>query len=202
MFDSNSNLFSFLWQTKITCSTVGSNSPQKTLCIPCFSSTLREKYTRKFDVRSAVHSWAKRQKPAKSETQKVREIDGSYLYQERFDKFWIWRPRKDRKWKLWACRLLHEKTREITLRELIFGWFLAILSHCSARTERVWTWTHRIFMCGEKILVKTRDVSLTLVSFGAVCSNLWPEIWKTDPFLKVCFSSWWCKKRQKPPKSD
>ena len=71
--------FSFLWQTKITCSTVGSNSPQKTLWIPCFSSTLREKYTRKFDVRSAVHSWVKRQKPAKNETQKVREIDGSYL---------------------------------------------------------------------------------------------------------------------------
>ena len=42
-------------------------------------------------------------------------------------------------------------------------------------------------MCGEKILVKTRDVSLTLVSFGAICSNLWLEIWKTDPFLKFVF---------------
>ena len=198
MFDSNSNLFSFLWQTKITCSTVGSNSPQKTLCIPCFSSTLREKYTRKFDVRSAVHSWAKRQKPAKSETQKVREIDGSYLYQERFDKFWIWRPRKRPEMEVMSMPTLARNS----WNHFIFGGFLAILSHCAARTERFWTWTHRIFMCGEKILVKTRDVSLTLVSFGAVCSNLWPEIWKTDPFLKVCFSSWWCKKRQKPPKSD
>ena len=36
-----------------------------------------------------------------------------------------------------VCRHLHEKTREITLRELIFGGFLAIWNHSAARTERV-----------------------------------------------------------------
>jgi hypothetical protein len=31
---------------------------------------------------------------------KIREIDGSYLRLQRFDKFWIWRARNDRKRKL------------------------------------------------------------------------------------------------------
>ena len=35
---------------------------------------------------------AKRQKPAENEIQKIREIDGSYLYLQRFDKFWICSP--------------------------------------------------------------------------------------------------------------
>ena len=32
---------------------------------------------------AAVHSCAKRQKPAKNEIQKIREIDGSYLFLQR-----------------------------------------------------------------------------------------------------------------------
>ena len=38
----------------------------------------------------ALHSWAKSQKPAKNEIQKIREINESYLCLQRFDKFWMW----------------------------------------------------------------------------------------------------------------
>ena len=31
---------------------------------------------------------------------KIREIDGSYLSLQQFDKFWTWRKHNDRKWKL------------------------------------------------------------------------------------------------------
>jgi hypothetical protein len=36
---------------------------------------------------AAQHSRAKLQKPAKNQVKKIREIDGSYLRLQRFDKF-------------------------------------------------------------------------------------------------------------------
>ena len=33
--------------------------------------------------------WTKLQKPAKNKILKIREIDGSYLHLQRFDKFWV-----------------------------------------------------------------------------------------------------------------
>ena len=47
------------------------------------------------------HSWANRQKPVKNWIQKIREIDGSYLCLQQFDKFWLWSASNDdRKLKL------------------------------------------------------------------------------------------------------
>ena len=71
-----------------------------------------------------------------------------------------------------------------------------------AQTELVKKWrTHRIFMCGEKSLFRSMNVSLTLVFFGAICSNLRPPAPRKFPifFQKVCFS-WWCKTPKKTTK--
>ena len=57
---------------------------------------------------------------------KIREIDGSYLCMQWFDKFWIWSARNDRKWKLFedaeTCMKKTVKSHQVNL-------FLACFSH-------------------------------------------------------------------------
>ena len=71
-----------------------------------------------------AHSWAKSQKPAKNEIQKIREIDESYLCLQRFDKFWMWSA-GNRKRKL--CEFAEtsmEKLVKSPWANLCFGGFL------------------------------------------------------------------------------
>ena len=74
-----------------------------------------------------------------------------------------------------------------------------------AQTELVKKWrTHRIFMCGEKSSFRSTNVSLTLVFFGAICSNLRPPLApRKFPifFQKFVFRDD-VKRQKKPPNSD
>ena len=82
-------------------------------------------------VHSTVHSWTKRQKTAKNEIKKVREIDGSYLCLQRLDKLYIWSAGNDQKWQLFEfAETLMEKLvkplggtyfRRVSLLELLCG---------------------------------------------------------------------------------
>ena len=85
-----------------------------------------------------AHSWAKSQKPAKNEIQKIREIDESYLCLQRFDKFWMWSA-GNRKRKL--CKFAEtcmEKTRDYAWT--YFRRVSAIWNHCeSVHSVEFWT---------------------------------------------------------------
>ena len=76
-------------------------------------------------VAAAAHSWAKLEKPAKNEIQKIREIDGSYLRLQRFDKFWMGSS-STRKWKL--CKFA-ETCMEKLVKALWVNLFPAGFSH-------------------------------------------------------------------------
>ena len=59
---------------------------------------------------------------AKNKIQKIREINGSYLFFQEFDKFWIWSARNDRKRKL--CEFA-ETCLEKLVKSLLVNFFSA-----------------------------------------------------------------------------
>jgi hypothetical protein len=82
-------------------------------------------------VHSTVHSWTKRQKTAKNEIQKIREIDGSYLCLQRLDKLYIWSAGNDQKWQLFEfAETLMEKLVK-PLGGTYFRRVLAFRNHCA-----------------------------------------------------------------------
>jgi hypothetical protein len=70
---------------------------------------------------AAAHSWVKFKLPAKNEIQKIRENDGSYLFLQRFDNFFIC---NDRKRKLFEyAGICMEKLVKSHCVNLFFGGF-------------------------------------------------------------------------------
>ena len=93
-----------------------------------------------------AHSWAKLQKPAKNEIQKIREIDGSYLRLQRFDKFYMW-SEATRKRKL--CEFA--ETRIFTFGKFIFGEFEQFGTTVQRNGEaRLFYWMN-VSMCSSKL---------------------------------------------------
>ena len=94
-----------------------------------------------------VHSWVKHQKHAKNLIQEIREIDGSYLCLQRFDKFWMWST-GNRKRKLWKfSKTWMENLVKSHQRHLLLAGFSCLEPLCAgfaaAQTwENFWTLMH------------------------------------------------------------
>ena len=121
---------------------------------------------------AAAHSWAKLEKPAKNEIQKIREIDGSYLCLLRFEKIlnlkcMQW-PETDVMWTV--C--------EITSSKLIFGGFVPFWNHCADawRTTTMHCMNHKFFRNENGVIIDAncsmkREIWLwKIVRMGPECT--------------------------------
>ena len=91
-----------------------------------------------------AHSCVKSQKPAKNYVWKIREIDGSYLCLQQFDKFWMWSAHNDRKRKLCETEinlfLENSWNWRIILVAATIWQVLNLESTEWSETKIVWTW--------------------------------------------------------------
>ena len=96
----------------------------------------------KEDGDSSVAQWFQTSKTRQELDWKIREIDGSYLYLQQFDKFWIWSAQNDRKWKLFEYT---ETCMKAFVKSLHLNLFFAGFSHlkptclATARHTTVWS---------------------------------------------------------------
>ena len=137
---------------------------------------------------------------------KIYEIDGSYLYLQRFDKFSIWRESYDRKRKLseyaWIC--MGELVKP--LHTVSFNWFMSVLE----RILNLEFCLLKLLICYQKSLwnIRSRLNSSTFWVFVPVFEYVWSvsSFFVNKPSILIIYISKYrpnnSKCRRVKPRSD